>query len=49
MGRRKSRTHYLVGTERNITAGQMDWKGLFVTKMDEGRALVERGLSRIPV
>ena len=40
MGRRKSRINYLVGTERNITAGQMDWKGLFVTKMDEGRALV---------
>ena len=40
MGRRKSRIQYLVDTERDITAGHMDWKGLFVTKMDEGRALV---------
>ena len=40
MGRRKSRIQYLRDTERDVTAGQMDWKGLFVTKIDEGRALV---------
>ena len=33
MGRRKSRIQYLRDTERDVTAGQMDWKGLFVTKL----------------
>ena len=48
MGRRKSRMQYLRDTERDVIAGQMDWKGLFVTKIDESDPR-ERSLSGLPL
>ncbi|MBG90902.1 MAG: 23S rRNA (uracil(1939)-C(5))-methyltransferase RlmD [Actinobacteria bacterium] len=48
MGRRKKRIQFLVGTERDVVAGQMNWKGRFVTQMEEGRALVSGAYPGFP-
>tara|TARA_Y100000589_G_scaffold113943_1_gene108257 strand:+ start:73 stop:1506 length:1434 start_codon:yes stop_codon:yes gene_type:complete len=48
MGSRKSRIKSLIGTERDVVAGQMNWKGRFVTQMDEGRALVSGAYPGFP-
>ena len=41
MARKKNRLQRLADSERELIAGEMNWKGQFVSKMEEGRALIK--------
>ena len=41
MARKKNRLERLTNTERELIADEMNWKGQFVSKMEEGKALIK--------